>query len=480
MNNAINNDIFYVSNLGADKVSIIDGESLSIIDEVKVGSRPYEIDVDTKNNIYIATDRNNKIAVINNNTKEKKNLYIPNNGHVKVDSISNKLYVSNIEEIYIYSLDENIIINKINGFLVVDSIELNSDCSKLFVLDILKNEIKIYDTVSLKLIKIYKNICQTPNSFFIGNEERNLYIVNKGIYKLDLDGGIVKINLNNDEVSYISFERGSIITSITGDSKFLYCINYGLKRIEIIDILKECIYISLKVSLKYPQKIKVLEDSKLLLVTSKDDIGNGALDVIDIDNKKIVNTLKFNEKYLVPYSIGIIKNIKFKELNIENNIDNKNIKNNYILANKVLSTYEERIIFKEEKVELVYEDTVYIEAITFENCQVIEESKKKEFIVDNEDYIVLNFEFIIPYYIKCINFKKEKIIIRGNLTGKEKAVVYINKNESDNLEFIIKSDTKSMYFPYIKGKYIVFDAISTISTYVAKEELILIPSIGEL
>ena len=53
MINAISKSIIYVSNLGTNKISIINGESLSIIDEIKVGPRPFEIALDNKNNIYI-------------------------------------------------------------------------------------------------------------------------------------------------------------------------------------------------------------------------------------------------------------------------------------------------------------------------------------------------------------------------------------------------------------------------------------------
>ena len=53
MINAISKSIIYVSNLGTNKISIINGESLSIIDEIKVGPRPFEIALDNKNNILL-------------------------------------------------------------------------------------------------------------------------------------------------------------------------------------------------------------------------------------------------------------------------------------------------------------------------------------------------------------------------------------------------------------------------------------------
>ncbi|WP_291708901.1 YncE family protein [Clostridium sp.] len=476
--NAINKNTFYVSNIGTNKISIINGENLSIIDEIKVGPRPFEIDLDNKNKIYIATDRNDKVTIVDSTTKEIKNLHIPNNGHIKVDSISEKIYVSNTEEVYIYGLKEDRLINKISGFVAVNSIEINRDGSKLFVLDIFQNEIKIYDTVSLRLLRSYKNIGENPNCFCIGEEERYVYIGNKSISKLGLNGNIVVIDLNSDEISHISFPKGSDVTDIKERLGILYIVNSGLNRLEIIDTSKNSIIGSLKTSLSKPRKIKALKDQTLLLATSKDKDGRGALDLIDIYNKKILNTLMFKDKDSNPYDVVAIQKETYKNEDILSstmtNIEEK--KGELILANKVLSTYKEKIIFQQEKVEIINGDKITIEEIRFENCKIIEESKNKEFISNKEDYIILNFEFLIPYYIKYIDSNKEILNIKGNLRGKQKAVLYISKEESDDLDFIVKSSSKIMAFPYISSNFIIFDVSSIISTYVIKEELIFIPS----
>lgn len=480
MVNAISKNIFYVSNLGTNKISIINGENLSIIDEIKVGPRPFEIALDNKNNIYIATDRNDKVTIIDSVAKEIKKIHIPNNGHVKVDSISEKIYVSNTEEVYIYGLKEDRIIDKISGFVAVNSIEINKDGSKLFILDIFQNEIKIYDTISLRLLKVYKNIGENPNCFCIGEEERYIYIGNKGISKLGLNGNLVFIDLYSDEISHISFPKGSDITDIDGDLGLLFTVNSGLNRVEIIDTSKNSIIGSLKTSLSNPQKIKSLKDNTLLLSTSKDKEGRGALDLIDIYNKKILNTLMFKDKDSNPYDVAVIQKEIYKNEDILSNTkpNIEEMEGELILANKVLSTYKEKIIFQQEKVEIINKDKINIEEIRFENCKIIEESKNKEFISNKEDYIILNFEFVIPYYIKSIDSNREILNIKGNLRGKQKAILYISKEEKEDLDFIIKSSSKIMSFPYIKDNFVIFDVSSIISTYVIKEELIFIPSNG--
>ena len=91
MANVRKKTIYYISNLSTGKVSIIDGDSYSVIKEVEVGPRPQDIVVDEKNNVYIATDRNSKVTLIDHLHNTNKTWYMPNNGNIKVDSISQKI-----------------------------------------------------------------------------------------------------------------------------------------------------------------------------------------------------------------------------------------------------------------------------------------------------------------------------------------------------------------------------------------------------
>ncbi|MGG7142754.1 YncE family protein [Clostridium nigeriense] len=480
MINTVSKSIFYVSNLGSDKVSVIDGKNWSIIDEIQVGSRPYEIVVDNKNNIYVATDRNDRITIVDHISRTNKSLFIPNNGHIKVDSISQKIYVSNTEEVCIYSLDNSEMINKIGGFIAIDSIELNKDGSKLFVLDIFQNEVRVYDTFSLRLIKVYKDIGENPDSIFIEDKERYLYVSNRGINRMGLSGNVTIVDLTSDNISYIDFPEGSILTSIEGNSRILYVVNVGLNRIDIVDTIKKSVIGMLKHTLDFPQKIKISKDKSLILVTSIDSKGYGALDIIDIEKQRIINTFKFDEKNIKPYDVAIITEDSNREEEFLLNSLNHEFKENreaVILAKKVISSYKEKIIFPQENIEFISERKIEVEEIKFESCKIVEESKNKEFIYDKDNYIILNFEFFIPYYIRCINSKKEKLNIKGKLRGKQKAILYISNNsEIEDLEFTIKSKSELISSPYIKDNIIIFDVSSIISTYVTKEELILLPS----
>ena len=482
MANVRKKTIYYISNLSTGKVSIIDGDSYSVIKEVEVGPRPQDIVVDEKNNVYIATDRNSKVTLIDHLHNTNKTWYMPNNGNIKVDSISQKIYVCNTEEVCIYNLGNGDILGRITGFIAADSMELNKSRKRLFVLDIFQNEIKAYDTTDFNLIKVYKEVGNTPNFMFMGDSERYLYISNKGSNRGTYTGNVSILDLETGSVSYIDFQEGSSITDLDGSENFLYAANNGLHRIEVIDTINKKYIASISTTLPDLQRIRLSPDKKVLLVTSKDNEGKGVLDRIDVSNNVILDTFTLDDKNIVPYDIGII--IENKEIEEKYYISTsandkwKQEKGNTILAKKVLSTYKEKMNFPQVSVEisLKEDDILSIEEVIFENCSVIEESKRRKIFENRDKYLILEYNFDIPYYIKCKNQNEEKYIIEGRLKGKQKARLYISDyKEGNGVEYVVKSLTKLISSPINKGNVIKLDVISIISTHAIIEDLVFIP-----
>jgi DNA-binding beta-propeller fold protein YncE len=482
MVNTSRKTIYYVSSLGTDKVSIIDGDNYSIIKELEVGPRPQDIVVDGNNNVYVATDRNDRVTLIDHLYNRSKTWHMPNNGNIKVDSISQKIYVCNTEEICIYSLKNGERLGRVTGFIAADSLELDRDRKRLYILDVFQNEIKVYDTINLQLIRIYKEVGNIPNYIFIGDCKRYLYIANKGINKGEDIGNVSILDLESGSISYVDFPRGSIVTDLDGSENFLYAANNGLNRIEVIDtISKKCIA-NIKTSLPELQRIKLSPDPKILLVTSKNSEGKGVIDKIDVSNNVILDTFTFEQDNSIPYDITIVteNNINEDENFIFTSLNDKwgEEKGNTILAKKVLSTYKEKVIFHQVVIEIsLKEDEILrIDEVIFENCKVIEETKNRKIIDSREKYSVLQYDFYIPYYIKCSNQNEQKYVIKGELKGKQKAVLYISDyTEEDGLEYVVKSVTKLISSPVDSDNLLKFDASSIISTHVIMEDLVFIP-----
>lgn len=475
--------IYYVSNLGTGKVSIIDGDSYRIIKETEIGPRPQNIIVDENNNVYIASDRNSKVTLIHDLDDSNKTWCIPNNGNIQVDSIAQKIYVCDTEEVCIYNLKTGEKIGCLTGFTAADSLELNKDKKKLFVLDVLQNEIKVYDTSDCNLIKLYKDVGNSPNHILIGENEKYVYIANKGFNKGNHTGNISILNLESEKISYIDLQQGSVITALEQSETILYAANSGLHRIEVIDILKrECIGI-IKTTLPELQRLRLFPDKKTLLATSRSADGKGVIDRIDTSSNVILDTFTFEQNNSMPYDIGVVTQSKLEvheESFILTDSEDKLKRENgiTILGKKVLSTYQEKMIFPEVSINVSSREEciISIEEIIFKKCEIINETKNRKSIDSRKEYSILQYNFYIPYYIVGKDEQEQKYFIEGRLEGTQKATLYIPAYaEQQGVQFVSNSFTKLSSTPVIINKNLKFDVSVLIWTRVIVEDAVFIP-----
>ena len=475
--------IYYVSNLGTGTVSIIDGDSYSVIKEVEIGPRPQNIIVDEKNNVYIASDRNSKVTLIHDLYDSNKIWNMPNNGNIQVDSVAQKIYVCDTEEVCIYNLRTGEKIDCLTGFIAADSLELDKDKKRLFVLDVLQNEIKVYDTSDFHLIKLYKNVGISPNYILIGENEKYVYIANKGVNKGAYTGNISILDLEFGNISHIDLEKGSVITVLEQSGILLYAANSGLHRIEVIDILKRERIAMIKTTLPELQRLRLSPDKKTLIVTSRSIDGKGAIDRIDTFSNVILDTITFEKNNSIPYDIGVVTQSKLQvqeESFILTDPEDKLKQENgtSILAKKVLSTYQEKMIFPDVSIKVFSKEDVIIniEKIIFQKCEIINETKNRKIIESRKEYSILQYNFYIPYYIGCKDEQEQKYVIEGRLEGTQKATLYIPAYaEQQGIQFVINSFTKLTSTPVIINKNLKFDVSVLISTRVIVEEIVFIP-----
>ncbi|MBW6410568.1 YncE family protein [Clostridium weizhouense] len=475
--------IYYVSNVGTGMVSIIDGDNYCIIKEVEIGPRPQNIIVDEKNNVYIASDRNGKVTLINDLYDSNKTWNMPNNGNIQVDSIANNIYVCDTEEVCIYSLKTGEKIGCLTGFVAADDLKLDKDKKKLFVLDILQNEIRIYDTSDFHLIKLYKDVGTSPNYILIAENEKDVYISNKGVNKSTYTSNISVLDLENGNISYIYLENGSVITSLEQNENFLYAANSGLHRIDVINILKRECVATIKTTLTELQRLRLSPDKKILLVTSRSNDGKGVIDRIDTSSNAILDTFIFKQNNSIPYDIGVISQSEFEVQNepfILTNLENKLKQENgtSILAKKVLSNYQEKMIFTEVsvKVYLGEGEIINIEEIIFKKCEVINETKNRSNIDSRKNYSILQYNFYIPYCIGYTDEHQRKYIVEGRLEGTQKATLYIpDYAEQQGVEFVVNSFAQLTSTPIIMNKNLTFDVSALISTKAIVDEIVFIP-----
>lgn len=504
--------IYYVSHLGTGMVSVIDGSKFEIIKEIEVGMRPLSLVSDERNNVYVASDRNGQVTLINSLQEIDRRWHIPNNGNIQINWTSKRLYVCNAEEVCVYDLDSGEKIACITGFAAANYIRLDRNGERLFVLDVLKNELKIYDALDLDLIAQFQNVGQKPRCIAIGCDGREVYIGNGGIHRGAGAGNISVLELDSGNISYMDFPAGSAITDLGVYENLLFAINTGLGQVDIIDVLIRKIIAHIKTSLPKPQRLCVFSPLKTLLVTCYDVFsGMGAVDRIDISQNKITDTLYFRKKYSIPYDISVVYAPSIALMPSEHlisclwreTLEDKG--ETVVLAKKVLSTYQEKIFFRDVSVRLpsmtegqndaskddpelciggtdgqsaivpAGDKSKSIESVIifFYQCEIIGDSMRKTILEGKRNYIMVEYDFQIPYTIEIRNECGRICTVRDRLKGSQKAVLYIpDQVDVNDVQFSIASISRVSVNPIVSNSVIKFSASSLILTRAFIEEIL--------
>jgi len=491
-------EIYYVSHLSTGMVSIIDGNRFEIIKEIEVGSRPLSIVPDERNNVYVASDRTGQITLINGLHKIDREWHIPNNGNIQISWTGKRLYVCNADKVCVYDLESGEEIACIAEFAAANCIRLDKNGERLFVLDVLKNELKIYDALELDLISQFRNVGQNPRCMEMGYDERQVYIGNRGVH-LDTDAGNISIlELESGNIFYMDFPAGSSITDLGMCEKLLFAVNTGLGQVDVIDVSTRERVACIRPSLPEPQRLCVFSPLKMLLVTSCDmSSGMGAVDRIDISRIKVTDTLYFTRKYSIPYAIGVVcvpEDTSIADETTALRLWSGTMKDKggtAVLAKKILSAYQEKIFFKDVSVQLPSMDEKQDNAsenapephrgdadgrgainVFFYQCEIIGDSMRKTILEGKRNYILLEYDFRIPYTVEI----GRKCIVRDGLRGRQKAVLYIPDSvDINDVQFSIVSLTRVVVNPVVSNGVIRFSASSLILTRAFVEEIFSVP-----
>lgn len=396
--------IFFLSSANKNAIKIKNNGKM--LNEVEMETSNNNIYEQNNNNIYFVNYKTNKIVVIDNQYKVEKVWNIHNNGGIQVDTQNEKLYVCDTEEVGIYNLQNGEKLGTICGFSVANCIELYETREMIFILDIIEKELKTFDTSNLKLISKYKNLGASPFMFCIGKEAKYIYIANKGGLTERHKSYIYILDIIDGKHSKIDFEKGAILTSMKLGSKFLYVMNKGLGKIEVIDTLKRDKVSKLKTSFEKTKMFCLSPDKKILLVVSKDVNNKVALDVVDTDTNVKIDTFfpEFvDEKYLY---ISSIPKGKKQLATLEKKPDD----DNKIFQIKDMKNYFEKMFVEFEKMRLI---KIEIEKqLTWQKEKTNYYKKNNEMLKEQNNY----------YKKKLFQSDKDKIMIQGKLAEKTRII----------------------------------------------------------
>lgn len=478
-----NMSIYYVSDSKNGQVYIIDFSSHNIIKKIKVGLRPHNIVIDERNNVYIASDIDGKITIISSTYDIKNTLCINNNGNVQVDVFSNKLYVSNTEEIYICNLLNGEIEHTIKGFLAADTILLDKNKKRLFVLDILQNEIKVYETATLQLINVYENVGFAPSKILLGDNENLIYVINKNIKKRDYETIINRVNVKNGKVTNIIGPKGTEISSVVEVGKYLYVANRTLHRVEVIDIVKNETLSAIKTTFSEAMNLKVSCDKNFIFIGSYNKGKLSAIDKIDICNNTIVDTFFFESNNIIPYDIGISMRKDLTGTKDNYLVKDKIVKKDEnseisILAKKIVAIYEDRLVFNNVTLDLSYKNGEFIDIgqVDFKKCEITNKKNSEKIFVNDKEHLLIEYDFYIPYSINCMDEENNEYILEGKISGVENAILDIPLYaRQKNIEIAIESYAELIRTPVIIKGELNFKVSALLTTRGVVEEIVNIP-----
>ncbi len=491
MTDITKNTIYYISNLKDSTITVIDSNKNSIMQTIRVGHRPFSIVEDDKN-IYIASDGNDTVTIINNVEGNLKTFNMPNNGSIQTDSLNKRIYVSNASEILIYDMDTKEKIANITGFISADNIKLNNSKNKLFVLDLLVNELKVFSTLKFNLITCIKDVGVRPNYMLINEKDEIVYIANQGDGTDENPGSVSVVNIEACKIDNISFTKGSVITALELKENVLYAVNRGLNRIELINTITNSSCGFILTTLPQPQRVTFTSDKNKLLVTNRNPGGQGGLDIIDTNSNSIVNTIPMGTFNSQPYDvIAINKSLLASEEGVSLiDLQEKDIKKNIykledskelipIIVKKIFSRCEQKLIFPEvlASISEINNYQYTFQKITFDRGFISKGTESRTLIKNKPNYSRIQFTLRIPYTINFTDDKDNTKTIGGFLEENKDLVLFIPElHDEDEFKIVIKTKSKLLNSPNLIKNNFIFAVGVIMEAMVVGEIEVLIPN----
>jgi YVTN family beta-propeller protein len=284
-----NTNKIYVANQDSNTISVIDGNSDSVINTIRVGRRPADLAFDSDTNyLYVVNSGSNTTSVIDTITDSVIDI-IPMGSKpvgIAVDPIERWVYVADIGSNSIYQIDgathrteENFTV----GYSPVD-IALDQNTQMLYVTN-LGREDQSLGSVSV----ISTSIGEVVNNFTIGGDIENEEDSIPTALAINSDTNMVYVaDWFNDIVSVIDDYTDSIIANITAGigpssiavnpkTNMIYVVNNGSNTVSIINGSTNSVVDDIPVG-RYPVSIDVNPNTNLIYVA------NHASDTVSIIN----------------------------------------------------------------------------------------------------------------------------------------------------------------------------------------------------
>jgi len=469
----IRKSFYFVSNIKTGTLTIIDGLCNSILKEIEVGKRPYKLAIKDNNTIGVACDVNNTISFVNCTSCEIEEHLISNNGNFLIDSKNQKIYISDTSEVTIYDINLDKILGRIKGFLAITDIKLNSERSKLYVIDTLLKILRIYSTDTYKLIYSFENLGINPINLLVCEDDTTAYI---STYT-----DLLKIDIASKIITNLILPEGSRVTSMILKENTLYASNMGLNRIELIDINTNKAYNFILTSNPGPTALYITDDNTKLLVANRNCEGYGGIDIIDLKSNSLLSSLLMDTINSQPYDV-ISLNLPYTyvpPIAITNlNPTSKQIK---IITKRIFASYNEKVKFpiitlnlpKEMNPSYVYKYTKFDPGI------IVPHSEFRGYVSTISAFSHIKFIVRVSYMTYYIINNKEEGI-KGFFEKPIDVFLDVPKERDLNeFELSIKTTSKLLDMPKLLNNVLSFGITSLIDLKVIGEDEVYLNNLEE-
>ena len=473
IDNFIRKNYYFVSNIKTGTLTIIDSLCNTILKEITVGRRPFNLALKDTNTIVVVCDLSNTISFVNCTNGEIKQHSISNNGNIQVDIINEKIYVSNVSEVTIYDMNLEKLLGSIKGFSAIIDLKLNKDGSKIYILDTLLKELRIYSTDSYKLISVFDNLDVNPTCLLISTDNKTVYI--------SMQHYILKINIDSKIITNLTLPKGSLISGMVLSNNTLYASNIGLNRIDLINIHTNKAYNFIFTSKPEPTRLFLTDDNTKLLVTNRCCGDYGGIDIIDIESSSIIGSilmptinsqpydvisLDLPYTYAPPVAVTTLKS------------DNKLIT---IIAEKVFASYNESLNFPFIKINLPKSVNSYyvFDEIKFEPGIIVQRSEFRNRLSTESGFSNIKFILRVNYIIDYRENNKNNRI-NGFYEKPVDTFIDVRKErELKEFKLNIKTTTKLTNTPTILNDVISFGVICLMELKIVGDDEIYLPGSNE-
>ncbi|MGH4051293.1 MAG: YncE family protein [Clostridium sp.] len=467
----IRKSLYIVSNVKTETLTIIDGLCNTILKDIPIGKRPFKLALKDDNTIAVACDVSNTVSLVNCNNYKVERKIIPNNGNIIIDNKRKRIYVSNTSQIDIYDVDLNILLGQIKGFSAIIDMKLNKDSSKLYILDTLLKELRIYNTESYNLINSFENLGVNSTYLIVSKDDKTVYV--------SMQHNILKIDINLKIITNLILPKGSFIANMMLDKNILYAANQGLNRIDLINIKTNKAYNYILTSKTEPVRLFITDDNTKLLVVNKSSEDYGSIDIIDLKLNCLIGSILMNNLNSQPYDvISLSLADTYVPTVAKPSLQSCN-EEITIIAKKIFAFYNESINFPIININLPNDLTspYILERIKFEPGIIVQNSELRSSISSESGLSTIKFILRVNYlidYLQNNNF----FSIYGFFEKPIDTFVDIPK-ERDLSEFNlkIKTTTKLISDPSILDNTIKFGVTTFMELKIIGDDEISIPSL---